>query len=92
MDNIATRSNPALRTIGLKKPLWPAGLCLLGSTRSRVQSDGTEVLFVSVELRTIFTGVSSRLDGYSSDWYTSERCWVPWDSLEPGELHLVKVV
>lgn len=92
MDNTETISNPTLRSPGIRKPLWPARFSPLGAIRRRIQGDGTRRLFVAIELKTIYTGVPSKLDGYSSDWYTTERLWVPWDSIEPGQLQLVKVV
>lgn len=92
MDNTETISNPALRTLQLRKPLLPARFAALGSVRNRIQSDGSSVPFVAIELKTIFTDVPSKLDGYSSDWYTTERRWVPRDSIEPGQLKIVKVV
>ena len=92
MDNTETISNPTLRSPGIRKPLWPARFTALGSVRSRAQADGSSVLFVAIELKTVFTGVPSKLDGYSSDWYTTERRWIALDSIEPGQLQLVKVV
>lgn len=92
MDNTETVANPTLRTLQLRKPLWPARFTALGSIRSRAQADGSSVLFVAIELKTVFTGIPSKLDGYSSDWYATERRWVPLDSIEPGQLQLVKVV
>lgn len=92
MDNTETVSNLTLRKPQLRKPLWPARFVALGSIRSRAQADGSSVPFVAIELKTIYTGVPSKLDGYSSDWYTTERIWVPGDSIEPGQLQIVKVV
>lgn len=92
MDNLDTISNPTLKSLVLKRPIWPARFSTLGSTRSRKQADGVTVLFVAVNSKVVYTGVPSILDGYSSDWYTVERRWVPFDSLEPGQLEITKVV
>ena len=93
MDTTRTPiSSQQAQSYKLKPPLFPARLCMVGATRSRRQSTGEIVLFVAVEIRTIFTRVPSNLDGYASDWTMVERAWVPFDSLEPGELTLVKVV
>lgn len=92
MDNTETVANPTLRTLQLRKPRWPARFVVLGSIRSRAQVDGSSVLFVAVEFKTVFTDVPSKLDGYSSDWFATDRRWVPLDSVEPGQLKIVKVV
>lgn len=92
MDNTETAANPTLRNLRIRKPLWPARFFPLGAISRRTQEDGTWGLFVAIELKTIYTGVPSKLDGYSSDWYTTERLWVPRDSIEPGQLQIVKVV
>lgn len=85
-------SNPALRGESLWGPRTPARLVRLGSERFRTQRSGAIVLFRAVSVRTEFTYVPSRLDGYSSTWFSTARRWVPVEALSEGQLELTKRV
>jgi len=76
----------------LKTPVIRASLVRLGSEMVRRQSSGEAVLFRAVKLTTHWTGVPSKLDGYASDWHSSERHWVPVDELEDGQTELERIV
>lgn len=69
----------------LKSPLLPAIFAPLGAERSRRQRDGVEILFRSVRIRVEWRDVPSKLDGYSSNWYSHNRQWVPVDALIEGQ-------
>lgn len=76
----------------LKLPVIRASLVKLGSEMIRRQSTGEPVLFRAVKLTTYWTGVPSKLDGYASDWHSSERHWVPVNELEDGQVELERLV
>lgn len=76
----------------LKLPVIRASLVRLGSEMIRRQSTGEPVLFRAVKLTTYWTNVPSKLDGYASDWHSSERHWIPVADLEEGQTELERVV
>lgn len=76
----------------LRLPVIRASLVKLGSEMVRRQSSGEAVLFRAVKLTTYWTGVPSKLDGYSSDWHSSERHWIPVEDLEEGQTELERLV
>jgi len=92
MNNSDTISNPALREATLSRPLLPARFAALGAERFRTQPSGDSVLFRAVAVRTEFLAVPSRLDGYSSTWFSNARSWVPVDALIDGQLELTRQV
>ena len=92
MNNSDTISNTALRGATLRSPLLPARFVALGTEQLRTQRSGGSVLFRAVTVRTEFLAVPSRLDGYSSTWFTAVRSWVPVDALIDGQLELTRQV
>ena len=76
----------------LKTPVIRASLVRLGSEMLRRQSSGEAVLFRAVKLTTHWTGVPSKLDGYASDWHSSERHWIPVEDLEAEQVELERVI
>lgn len=92
MNKNETRPHSTIQKSGLRAPLVPAWLVSLGSERGRRQISGETQIFRSVSVKTEFTDVYSKLDGYASNWYSEERRWIPVESLEPAQLEIRKVV
>jgi len=76
----------------LKLPVIRASLVKLGAEMGRRQRSGELVVFRAVKLTTYWTGVPSKLDGYASDWHSSERRWIPVSELEADQIELERVV
>lgn len=76
----------------LKPPVIRASLVKLGTEMVRRQNSGEAVVFRAVKLTTYWTGVPSKLDGYASDWHSTERHWVPVDELEENQTEIERLV
>lgn len=92
MDNDATLSNPTLQSFAVKTPLIPARFVKIGTELNRRQATGELVSFRAVQLKVIYRGVPSKLDGFASTWYSYSRIWRPTHSLQPGEVRIEKVI
>lgn len=92
MDNIQASASFPVRDYTPKAPRVPARFLAIGTEKSRKQANGDTLVFRVVLLRREYTEVYSKLDGYSSTWYTEERAWAPTDSLIEGQKEVLQII
>lgn len=92
MNNIQASASFSVRDYAPKAPRVPARFLAIGTEKSRKQTNGDTLVFRVVLLRKEYTEVYSKLDEYSSTWYTEERAWAPTDSLIEGQKEVLQII